>query len=63
MLYNLNIIRSQKSRDFYISSGVLEELYFFYNGVDDYKTVPTGATKEVLRILEAQVASYDLDEY
>ena len=53
MLYNLNIIRSQKSRDFYIPSGVLEELYFFYNSVDNYKTVLTGAIKEVLRKLKA----------
>jgi hypothetical protein len=53
MLYNLNIIRNQKSRDFYIPLGVLEELYFFYNGVDDYKTVLIGVIEEVLRMLKA----------
>jgi hypothetical protein len=53
MLYNLNTIRSQKSRDFYIPLGILEELYFFYNGVDNYKTVPIDVIEEVLRKLEA----------
>jgi hypothetical protein len=33
--------------------GVLKELYFFYNGVDDYKMVLISATEEVLRELEA----------
>jgi hypothetical protein len=31
--------------------------------VDNYKTVPTGATEEVLHMLKAQVASYNLNEY
>jgi hypothetical protein len=53
MLYNLNIIYSQKSRDFYISSGILEELYFFYNSVDNYKIVLIGVIEEVLRELKA----------
>jgi hypothetical protein len=53
MLYNLNIIHSQKSRDFYILLGVLEELYFFYNSVDDYKIVLIGVIEEVLRMLKA----------
>jgi hypothetical protein len=63
MLYNLNIIRSQKSRDFYIPLSILEELYFFYNSMNNYKTVLIDATKEVLYKLKAQVASYNLDKY
>jgi hypothetical protein len=63
MVYNLSIIRKQNNRDFFIPAGVLEELYFFYNRVDDFKTIPEGITEELLCELEAKIALYNLKEY
>jgi hypothetical protein len=63
MVYNLSTIRKQNNRDFFILAGVLEELYFFYNRVDDFKTILEGITKELLCELKAKIALYNLKEY
>ena len=63
MVYNLSTIRKQNNRDFFILVSALEELYFFYNRVDDFKTIPEGITEELLYELEAEIALYNLKEY
>jgi hypothetical protein len=63
MVYNLSTIRKQNNRDFFILAGVPEELYFFYNGVDDFKTIPEGIIEDLLCELEAEIALYNLEEY
>jgi hypothetical protein len=63
MVHNLGTIRKQKNKDFFILSGVSEELYFFHNRVDNFKTVPEGITEDLLCELEAEIALYNLKEY
>jgi hypothetical protein len=43
--------------------GVSEELYFFYDGVDDFKTVLEGIMEDLLCELKAEIALYNLKEY
>ena len=63
MVYNLSIIWKQKNKDFFILLGVLEELYFFYNRVDDFKTILKGIIEDLLCELKAEIALYNLKEY
>jgi hypothetical protein len=43
--------------------GILEELYFFYNRVDNFKTILEGIIEELLCELKAEIALYNLEEY
>jgi hypothetical protein len=63
MVYNLGTIRKQKNKDFFILLGIPEELYFFYNRVDNFKTVLKGITKDLLCELKAKITLYNLKEY
>jgi hypothetical protein len=63
MVYNLNIIWKQKNKDFFILLSVLKELYFFYNKVNNFKTILEGIIKDLLYKLKAEIALYNLKEY
>jgi hypothetical protein len=63
IVYNLDTIQKQKNKDFFIPSGIPEELYFFYNRVDDFKTILKGIIKDLLYELKAEIALYNLKEY
>ena len=43
--------------------GVLEELYFFYNRADNFKTVLKGIIEDLLCELKAKITLYNLKEY
>jgi hypothetical protein len=63
IVHNLSTIRKQNNRDFFIPAGVLKELYFFYNRVDDFKTILEGIIEDLLCELKAEIALYNLKEY
>ena len=61
MVYNLGTIRKQKNKDFFILLGIPEELYFFYNRVDDFKPVLKSIIEDLLYKLKAEIALYNLN--
>jgi hypothetical protein len=63
MVYNLSIIWKQKNKDFFILLSILKELYFFYNKVNNFKTILEGIIKDLLYKLKAEIALYNLKEY
>jgi len=59
-VHNSHPIRKQKKRDHYLSTGKPFEMYFYPDGVEDFK-VPI--EEEVLVLLESEVGSFDLDSF